>query len=820
MTSKTKNKTYAHIVLAIDSHKMHDLYTYAIPDTLKSQVRIGMLVLVPVRNTLRRGIVIELTDKPPAGLYDVKNIISVYGPETILDKKGIEIARWIAHHYHSNLYSAIRLLFWDLKTFKIETEYIIDNPDKFLSIIYEKIGLFGKPKKTPKLDGMLSKRKLKSVLKSCEVYLGEQDDLIDEFLKQGIIRPYYHLSKGKTRKEKLAYEVSEQKPIDQSPTPKQEELLLAISDYDKPVTWDELKKQFPKSRTHFNALLEKGFLTEINIPSLIESSQTAEFNFELTKEQKKAANEIKYSLEHNLGHSFLLEGITGSGKTEVYIDCAKKALLKGSVIVLVPEIVLTMQIVHRFKQHFKENLFVLHSGLGQSQLKRNWEVLRGSGNRIVIGPRSALFAPLTDVNLIIIDEEHEPAFKQERSPRYHARDVARKMSKSRKATLVLGSATPSIESRYLAEKDFHTLLELTKRVYKGGLPQVEMLKLTGGGPEGVQFLTPHLINALSKTLERGKQALLFLNQRGFSPSIVCQSCGYTPRCPDCDISFTYHARNNMLLCHHCDKKIPVPRSCSACGEAKLLKIGFGTQRVEEEVAKFFPDAKIFRLDRDIASRGGIEGGALLQMNRFFKERGDILVGTQMIGKGLDLPDVELVGIISADTALNLPDFRAAERTFQIVTQVAGRAGRRDTKGVVVLQTYQIGHYAIDAARRQDYELFYEKEIDLRKRLAYPPFVSLARIVFRGGNEEDVIQQAENATAIFRDLHDRKAIKLLGLLGPSQAPLGKIAGKHRYHLLLKANNISALNDAITRMENRLKLKKGVWLDVDINPMNML
>ncbi|MCD6217852.1 primosomal protein N' [bacterium] len=818
MTAKGKNKTFAHIVLAIDSRKMQDLYTYAIPQFLKSQVRIGTLVLVPVRNSLRRGIVVELTDKTPTGDYKTKNIISVYGPETILDETGIEIARWIARYYHSSLYSAVRLLFWDLKTFKIETEYTIGNPSEFLSIVYDKIGLFGKPKKQPKLEGKLTKRKLKAVLKSCEVYAAEQDELIDEFLEKGIIRPSYHLARGKTRSEKFTYQVSEHKPVDISPTPKQEEILLAVSDYDKPVTWDEIKKQFPNGRRHFNALLKNGFLSEIHVPETRETS--ADYDFELTKEQKKAVDEISYSIEHGLGHSFLLEGVTGSGKTEVYIECTKNALHKGSVIVLVPEIVLTMQIVQRFKQHFGDNLFVLHSGLGQAQLKRNWEVLRGSEKRIVIGPRSALFAPLTDVKLIVIDEEHEPAFKQERAPRYHARDVARKMSQMRKATLVLGSATPSVETRHLADRDIHSLLELTKRIYKGGLPHVEMVKLTGGNAEGVQFMTPYLVNALRKTLDRGKQALLFLNQRGFSPSIVCRSCGYTPRCPDCDISFTYHARDNMLLCHHCDRKMPVPRNCYACGSDQLLKIGFGTQRVEQEVSRYFPDAKIYRLDKDVASRGGIDGGSLALMNRFFKEHGDILIGTQMIGKGLDLPDVELVGIISADTSLNLPDFRAAERTFQLVTQVAGRAGRRDIKGVVVLQTYQTGHYAIDAARRQDYELFFEKEIKLRKRLGYPPFASLARIVFRGSNDSDVRSLADNATAVLKDLERRSAIKLIGILGPCPAPLGRIAGKYRHHLILKAKNVDDLINAVSRMENRMKTQKGAWMDIDINPLNML
>ncbi|MFH1514499.1 MAG: primosomal protein N', partial [bacterium] len=736
------------------------------------------------------------------------------------DEKGIELALWISQYFHSTLYSAIRLLFWDLKTFRIETEYTINDQEAFFEYIHHKVGLFGKPKRTTNIDSLLTKRQLKSLLKSCDVYPGEQDKLIDDLFETGLIRPSYHLEKGKVRVEKTGYLPDENPPVDSELTQKEEEIYLAISDWNSPVTWEELKDQFPKGRRQFTSILKKGFLVESHIAKHEGFCSDESKEIKLTREQVKATDEINYSIEHDLSHSFLLEGVTGSGKTEVYLECAKKALNKGSIIVLVPEIVLTLQIVQRFKHHFGNELFVLHSGLGQSRLKRNWEVLRGSKNRIVIGPRSALFAPLTDVKLIIIDEEHEPAYKQERSPRYHARDVARKMASLRNATLVLGSATPSIESRYLAEKETYKLLELTKRIFKGGLPKVEMLSLTSGPIEGPHYLTSRLVNELRSTLDKGKQALLFLNQRGFSPSLVCASCGYTPKCKHCDISYTYHSRDNLLLCHHCDSRIPYPRECQICGGDRLLKIGFGTQRVEEDVAKYFPDADIYRLDRDIASRGGIDGGGQAVMKNFFENHGDILIGTQMIGKGLDLPDVELVGVISADTSLNIPDFRAAERTFQLITQVAGRAGRRDIKGLVILQSYKHGHYAIECARMQDFELFYEKEIEMRRIFNYPPFSNLARILFRGSEHSDVREQIDFAVKVLNELQHRKAIHLMDLMGPCPAPLGRIAGKFRHHIILKAKNVSMLIDAIDRLENRMNLKKGVWMDVDINPINMM
>lgn len=810
---------FAQVVLAIDSVKMQDTYTYAIPKTMVNSVFEGSLVLIPVKNSLRRGIVVEITQQKPSVPYEIREIISVYGPGNILDQTGIETARWISTYFHSSLYSAIKLLFWDLKTFKIETSYRIPDTERFFTYVRETCGLFAKPQKQIKLDGSYTHRKMKSILKACQIYAGEQDELIDKLLAEGIIVPEYNLEKSKIRDEKVAYSQSDSPPVEISITSKEEEMLLAASDMGKPVTWDDLKDQFSGSRKVFSSLISKGFLTEVH--HFETSDSFSESNtFTLNDEQQIAADEIIKSVKNESCDSFLLEGITGSGKTEVYIECAKEALKKGSVVVLVPEIVLTMQIVKRFKMHFGEELFVLHSGLGQSSLKRNWEILRGSEKRIVIGPRSALFAPLTDVKLIIIDEEHEPAYKQDRSPRYHARDVARKISALRKATLVLGSATPSVESRYLAESNKCGHLKLTQRIFSGGLPDVQVVKLSDSGAMAHQFLSAPLIDELNKVLDRKKQALLFINQRGFSPSVVCPSCGFTPTCSDCNISFTYHSRENMLLCHHCDRKIPLVTVCPSCGAKNLLKLGFGTQRIEQEISRLFPDASVYRLDRDVSQRSGLESGGQALMQRFFDEDGDILVGTQMIGKGLDLPDVELVGIISADTSLNLPDFRAAERTFQLITQVAGRAGRRETKGMVVLQSYKPGHYAVEAARMQDYESFYRKEIELRKRLQYPPFMNLARIVIKGRDEKIVEKQAQTAAEILSDFNRRKTTRLKGLIGPSSAPLGRIAGYYRYHMILKASKVSDLVDAITRLENRMNLHKGLRMEIDINPLNML
>jgi len=822
MTETTGNKRFAKVVLTIASPKMQDFYTYSIPDWMTGQVHVGSLVLVPVRKSLRRGVVIDLTDEHPRVKYEIKNIITAYGPERILDEKGIALARWISRYYYSSLFAAVKLLFWDLKNFKIRTEYEIDEPEKLYSFIRGKLGLFGKLKATAKVGSVISERSIRAILKSCEAYGGEVDELLDEILQTGILRPVYRLEVQSGRTVKKAYVVSDTPPVDSEPSPKEEEILLWVSDFGKPVCWDNLKVEYPNSRKQFNSLVKKGLLKEVfweESPEEFDGSGEDD-EIKLTKEQRDAIKQITSSIKENASETFLLEGVTGSGKTEIYVECASKAIKEGSVIVLVPEIVLTLQIVERFKKRFGDNLFVLHSGMGEARLKRNWEKLRGSGNRVVIGPRSALFAPLTDVKLIVIDEEHEPAYKQERCPRYHARDVARKLSSLRKATIVLGSATPSVESRWLADNGVYKHLRLTKRIHKGGLPEVSTYKLECGNPQNPLFLSPFLVNEMRKTLEREKQVLLFINQRGFSKALVCLGCGHSPICPYCNISYTYHLKGNMLLCHHCDKRIPVPSICPSCGGKNLLRLGFGTQRVEEEVSKYFPKARIYRLDRDVASRGGIEGGGLALMKKFFDEHGDILIGTQMIGKGLDLPDVELVGIVSADTSLTLPDFRAAERTFQIVTQVAGRAGRREKKGLVILQSFSLGHYAIEAARMQNFMSFYEKEIDLRRRLKYPPFVSLGRIIFRGGSHQDVHRQAQQSAEVLDDLCHRNVVKLIGILGPSPAPLGRIAGKYRWHLILKARKVSDLINAVNRLENRMLLIKGVVMDIDINPLNMM
>ena len=820
MASSDQKSGFAHVVLAIDSPKMQDLYIYAVPEWMRDQIRVGSLVLVPVRKSFKRGVVINFTDEHPLDKYEIKNIIAVYGPERILDEKGIELARWISTYYHSTLFSAVKLLFWDLKNFKIKVEYELNDPEKLFQFLRERIGLFGKIGKTSKTGTIISGQKLKAILKACGAYGNELAKLDEEILASGLVRPVYRLAKGRTKSAEKSYIVADPRPPDIEPTPREEEMLCAISDHDQPVAWDDLKDDCPNGHTRFNSLIKKGLLREIFSGESHEEFHPEDLDIKLTKEQNAAISQISESIKNGKSDSFLIEGVTGSGKTEIYIECTKRALKKGSVIVLVPEIVLTLQIVERFRKEFGDDLFVLHSGMGESRLKRSWEVLRGSEKRIVIGPRSALFAPLEDIKLIVIDEEHEPAYKQDRSPRYHARDVARKMSSLRQATLVMGSATPSLESRWLADREKCKHIYLTKRIHKGGLPEVHVLKLDSSDPLHPNFMSPFLVNEIRKTLERGKQTLLFINQRGFSKALVCPSCGHSSRCPDCDIAFTFHSKGNMLLCHHCNRQRPVSLTCPMCGGKNLWKLGFGTQRVEEEVTQYFPKAKIYRLDSDVASRGGIEGGGLALMKRFFDEHGDILIGTQMVGKGLDLPDVELVGIISADTSLTLPDFRAAERTFQIITQVAGRAGRRQQKGLVILQSCALGHYAIEAARMQDYRSFYEREIEIRRKLGYPPFTSLARIVFRGENPINVQRQAKHTADVLLDLAQRKAVKIINMLGPSPAPLGRIAGKYRFHLIIKAVRVSDLVDAITRLENRMKVLKGVWIDVDINPLNMM
>ena len=520
--------------------------------------------------------------------------------------------------------------------------------------------------------------------------------------------------------------------------------------------------------------------------------------------------------------TFLLHGVTGSGKTEVYLQAIDHALSNGKgAIVLVPEISLTPQTVERFKARFSHGpnqtlVAVLHSHLSAGERHDEWHKIRQGRARIVIGARSAIFAPVEPLGLIIVDEEHEHTYKQEEAPRYHARDVAVVRGQREGAVVVLGSATPSLESFYNCKKGKYTLLELPERADNAKMPLVRVVDMrqTARKEKGIPIFSPQLKEAIHQRLERGEQTILFLNRRGYSSSLECPKCGFVAECPNCSISLTYHRRDQKLACHICGHTGKVPNACPKCQNPAIRYAGLGTEKVEDILTKLFPKARLRRMDSDIMKR---KEDYRRVLGEFRAGKVDILVGTQMIAKGLHFPNVTLVGIIFADMALHQPDFRAGERTFQLLTQVAGRAGRGDVEGEVFVQSFTPFHPAIQFARRHDFGGFYEQEIEFRQQLSYPPFARIALLTLKGRNEQKVQFAAEH---LKRELEKLTAdLKGAILLGPAPAPLLRAETFYRYQIMLRVRQMPEISRRLAKLMTDLVLPDEVTAAVDIDPVSL-
>jgi primosomal protein N' (replication factor Y) len=545
----------------------------------------------------------------------------------------------------------------------------------------------------------------------------------------------------------------------------------------------------------------------------------------LNPAQAKALGEITKAMdEENSSRAFLLHGVTGSGKTEVYLQAIAHALEQGKgAIVLVPEISLTPQTVERFKARFSSGklqtlVAVLHSHLSAGERHDEWHKIRQGRARIVIGARSAIFAPVEPLGLIVVDEEHEHTYKQEEAPRYHARDVAIMRGQMENAVVVLGSATPSLESYYNCKRGKYSLLELPERVDNQKMPHVRVVDMRQAAmkEKGPPIFSPQLKEAIHQRLEKGEQTILFLNRRGYSTSLQCPKCGYVCNCPNCSLALTYHRIEQKLSCHICGHSEKVPSVCpnEKCRNPAIRFAGTGTQKVEDVLARLFPSARVKRMDADAMKR---KDDYRRILGDFRTGKIDILVGTQMIAKGLHFPNVTLVGIIYADLALHQPDFRAGERTFQLLTQVAGRAGRGDVEGEVFVQAFAPFHPAIQYARRHDFTGFYEQEIEFREQLKYPPVSRVALLTLKGRNEDKVKFSAEH---LKRELEKNlKEFKDLIVAGPAPAPLLRAETFYRYQIMLRTRAMSKLSQTLAKIVASLALPEDVTLAVDIDPVNL-
>jgi len=821
---------YAEVVVDLVTKKLDKGFHYSIPAHLQERVRPGVRVLVPFQNRSLEGYVMDLVREPE--VTRTRDIIQIIDEEPIFSPAFLQLARWLAGRYLCTLAEALHCVM--PAGIKMEGKKLValtkggrelvkgypgDTPEGITSSEFRVLEL---------LDDHGGEVEMGALVK--ELGPKKANFVVKALKDKGLVESgtVFKAKVGKKTKTvaEITFEPSEinEKLAMLGPRAAKQARVLALAAASAGLTVAELAAAAQTTGSTVQALVEKGMLTlkelEVHRDPYGERTFLPTVPMEPTPEQAAALGEIYQALEEGVPRTYLIHGVTGSGKTEIYLQSIAKTLAMGrQAIMLVPEISLTPQMVSRFKGRFGRKVAVLHSRLSLGERYDEWRRIKENQVQVVVGARSAIFAPFQRLGLIIIDEEHEGTYKQEDNPKYHAREVALKRAELERALVLLGSATPSVESYYRARQGEYSLITLEDRVDCRPLPSVEVVDLRQEMQEGHKSIFSRtLLDKIRERLTKGEQVILFLNRRGFSTFVVCRQCGLVMKCPHCDLPLTYHTTNGTLKCHYCDHRERAPETCPKCQSIYIRYFGVGTQRVEDEIKKYFPQARVARMDVDTTSRKGSHEAILAE---FEEGRAEILVGTQMIAKGLDFPNVTLVGVITADTALNLPDFRAGERTFQLLTQVAGRAGRGHKPGAVVIQTYNPEHYSIQAAKEHDYLKFYKEEIANREIWGQPPFSSVARLLITGMGEQAVIRTSHH----LRDVLQKKVEGIEPppeILGPAPSPISRIRKRFRWHLLVKSPRHEQLYRLLKGLSPEFKdLSSGdLKLSIDVDPQALL
>ena len=791
-------------------------FHYRIPEKMRDSLQIGMRVLVPFKGRKVTGFSIDLLEQPPKEVEEkLREVEDLLDEAPLVDPQMLRFYRWISNYY---LYPLGEVIKTGLPPgLQLKSELVLSLTQNGMESL-NRGGLEPIQGKVFKEIGRCGKVSLKKMLK---IFFGEvsKPQLIS-WKRKGFLNIDAGIE-GREVKPKFEKMVQYQGGEPNQPiSKKQAEILKWVKEKGE-ISYSELSKRFKSPSKPIQSLQSKGLLSlsskEVCRNLSVRSELKPYPKPEPTSDQEAMLGEILKGIHSKRFSPFLIYGVTGSGKTEIYLRAIEEVLIQGrEAIVLVPEISLTPQLLSRFIDRFGENLALLHSGLGRGERYDQWRRIWKGEVKIAMGARSAIFAPFKNVGIIIVDEEHDPSYKQEEKLKYHARDVAVVRAKQAEATLLLGSATPSLESFYNAERGKFRILNLPERIEGKPLPRVEVVDVKKEGG----LLSEKLRAALQKNIEDRKQSLLFLNRRGFANFILCPDCGYTFKCPNCSVTLTYHLRDRTLQCHYCDYQIRAPGDCPKCEGHRLQGVGIGTERLEQEIRSLFPGIQVGRMDRDTTSR---RRSHLQILKRLESGSIDILIGTQMIVKGHDFPNVTFVGVVSADTSLHFPDFRSSERTFQLLTQVAGRAGRGEVFGEVVIQTFNPDHYSILRAKDHDYIGFYQEEIQFRKALDYPPFSRLINFRLVGNSEKRTKTAAEEMGRIGQSLLKKGYGKGIEILGPSPAAFAKMRGKFRWQMLTKGKSPQWLHqfakELASRMEGPIKAK-GVNLDIDVDPVFIL
>jgi primosomal protein N' (replication factor Y) len=802
-------KRYCDVALPVPVDR---LFTYELPLTLRHRVLIGCRVLAPFGSRKLTGVVLSLQDEPPA--YETREVLSLRDPEPVLEAELIELGRWIAEYYCAPIGEVLKGMLPLSGETRHSTEYSLtdagrdvarqltmqtqsDRSLKILALLEER------PRSgeylAAKVEG--ARAAARGLVKRgwivAEDHQKDRDPLrarSDRLEATFVARPFTAIKLKKSERELLAF------------------LELHPGIHNVAELGDKLKHASEAAR----ALARRGLIAletkAIRHPAGFERPRPV-----LNARQQAVLDEIERALANGEFKAFLLEGVTGSGKTEVYLRSIEANLALGkNALLLVPEIALTPAMAEQFFHRFGEQVAILHSAFGDAERADQWRRIRSGQARVVVGTRSGVFAPVQNLGLLVIDEEHDGSYKQQETPRYHGRDVALVRAKQAGAVAVLGSATPSIETRFNAEQGKYSPLVLPERIAQRPMPQVEIIDMR------LEFLetkkqstfSRKLLAEMKLRLEQGEQTILLLNRRGFSSFLVCRACGERLLCANCSVVLTHHRHDRRMLCHYCGYSEKIPSTCPQCGSDYIQFLGAGSERVEDELHQHLPTARIARLDRDSAKGKGAFERIL---HAFRCGDIDVLVGTQMIAKGHDIPNVTLVGIVLADIGLSLPDFRAAERSFQLLTQAAGRAGRGSVPGRVVIQTLNPDHYAIRFAARQDYPDFYRKEIEFRRWLRYPPYASMANVMTRAEKQEDALRMATELGYLLTPPPEGVRV-----MGPAEAPVLRVRNEYRYQILLKAARRTTLRQvlqSLRELAERQKWKTTALL-IDVDPLSLM
>jgi primosomal protein N' (replication factor Y) len=785
---------------------------------------VGGRVLVPFRQQRLTGVVVELHDRKPS--VATKIIQSVLDVSPVLDEQLLRLGRWIADYYLAPLGEVFRTMLPLNAEFKRAVAYRITAEGQLALHLAGMSGSSARSRSTP--EEQAAEFRVLDYLAAQEPAPGETMQVREEALrsatrvsklilngmvrKKWLVREDISAVRDATRTIKIALLKSAEGRLNKN----QRRLVdtLAATGGRVPV---ETMKALDVPRTTLGTLIKRGLVEVIEEPAGFAVShskpRSSPFAFDFNSAQQAALNRLREAVDARKFSGILLHGVTGSGKTAVYLAGMRAVLEAGrSAILLVPEIGLTPAVAADLHQIFGDEVAILHSALSDKERAQQWHRIKSGDARMVVGTRSAVFAPVADLALIIVDEEHDSSYKQEETPRYHARDIAVVRAKMTNATVVLGSATPSLESYFNAKKNKYALVELPDRVEQRPLPEVEIIDMRQEFQETghEQVISRKLAAEIKDRFDRKEQVMVLLNRRGYSPVVLCRTCGKTLECQNCAIALTHHKREHKMICHYCGYTAPVPKACVHCGSEYVYFLGTGSEKLEELLHGMFPQARIARLDRDTV-RGHEDFERTL--NALSEGELDLLVGTQMIAKGHDIHGVTLVGVVGADSALGLPDFRAAERTFQLLTQVAGRAGRGQSPGKVILQTYFQDHYAVQYAARHDFAGFYDKELRFRSWMHYPPYSALANVLIRSDKLDEALQWSGTLGKWF----EQSRHEGVRVLGPAAAPILRLKRDYRYHFVLKSPSREKLNSTLRAMlayATRQKIPRTqVIVDVD-------